>query len=81
MSIVLYCNGYKIVSPFQSRSVVSSGVDSKCIWPYDEKWWKFSGTNPDNPAHWVKKWETDEIDISGEIEQFLLTGSNSFFSP
>lgn len=80
MSIVTFCNGFDVVSPIGEHCPVSAGNDPKYEFPYDERWWKFVGTDRNDPSHWQKIWVFDDQEMIRETTQLILTGNNKYFS-
>lgn len=80
MSIAVYCNGFDVVSPTGSHCPIAAGNDPKYQFPYDEKWWKFVGTDRNNPRHWDKIWVLDTDEMTKEVRKLMFTGKNKYFS-
>jgi len=55
-SIAVYCQGYDVVAPYADNIVHYAGNDIKYSFPYDERWWKFVGTDRNDPNHWTRIW-------------------------
>jgi hypothetical protein len=80
LSLAAFCNGFDVVSPTGSHCPIAAGNDPKYIFPYDERWWKFIGTDRNNREHWEKIWALDEGEMIVEARKLLLTGENKYFS-
>lgn len=79
-SLTTFCNGYDVVSPLADYIVTYAANDIKYNFPYDEKWWKFVGTDRNNPSHWAKIWIVDDEDMELEVRKLLITGENKYYS-
>lgn len=79
-SLTTFCNGYDVVSPLSDYIVTYAGNDIKYVFPYDEKWWEFVGTDRNNPAHWKKIWINDNTEMTKEVQKLLITGKNKHYS-
>lgn len=79
-SLTTFCNGYDVVSPLSDYIVTYAANDIKYQFPYDEKWWKFIGTDRNNPSHWDKIWVLDDADMSLEVIKLMITGKNKYYS-
>jgi hypothetical protein len=80
LSIACYVNGYDVVSPIGKRCYNFSGGDPKYDWPYDERWWKFIGTNRDDRSHWARIWIEDTTEMRNEVAKLMLFGKNKYMS-
>lgn len=79
-SIALYCQNYDVVAPYDTAIVHYAGNDKKYSFPYDEKWWKFVGTDKDNPNHWTRIWVLDDDDMTNEVKKLMILGKNKYFT-
>lgn len=79
-SLALYCQGYDIVAPLKDNIVHYAGNDSKYVFPYDEKWWEFIGTDRSDPDHWTKIWIVDDEEMTKEVRKLLLFGKNQYYN-
>lgn len=80
LSLATFCNGFDVVSPVGTHCPIAAGNDPKYIFPYDERWWKFVGSDRSNPEHWEKIWVLDDGPMIDEARKLLLTGENKYFS-
>ena len=79
-SIAVYCQGYDVVAPYNNAIVHYAGNDIKYSFPYDERWWKFVGTDRNNPDHWTRIWVFDEDEMTKEVKKLMLLGENKYFT-
>lgn len=79
-SLTTFCNGYDVVSPLKEYIVTYAANDIKYNFPYDEKWWKFVGTDRNDPHHWSKIWIVDDVEMELEVRKLLITGENKYYS-
>lgn len=80
MAVALFCNGFEVVSPTGEHCPISAGNDPKYMFPYDEKWWNFIGTDRNNPNHWEKVWVMDDSEMTKEVLKLMFTGNNKYFT-
>lgn len=80
LSIVSFCHGFEAVSPRQDLCKIWAGNDPKYSFPYDEKWWKFIGTDRNNPSHWEKVWVFDDNEMIGHALELITLGKNKYYS-
>lgn len=79
-ALVAFCHGFDVVAPLNEKSYVFIDYDGKYDFPYDEDWWEFRGTDRNNPLHWKRRWVLDDIEMKIEVEKFLLTGKNKYYT-
>lgn len=79
-SIAVYCQGYDVVAPYADAIVHYAGNDVKYSFPYDEKWWKFVGTDRNNPNHWSRIWIFDDEEMTKEVKKLMIMGKNKYFN-
>jgi hypothetical protein len=79
-TLVAYCHGFDVLCPGLKNTYVFIDYDGKYDFPYDEDWWEFRGTDRDNPSHWKRRWVLDPVDVKIEVEKFMLTGKNKYYS-
>lgn len=79
LSLATFCHGFDVVSPRGDRCPITAGNDPKYIFPYDEKWWDFVGTDRNDPTHWQKIWVLDEGEMIMEARKLLAQGYNKYY--
>lgn len=79
-SLAVFCQDYQVVAPYADAIVHYAGNDSKYSFPYNEKWWKFIGTDRNNPNHWTKIWVIDDDEMTREVKKLMIVGRNKYFS-
>lgn len=83
-SLVLYCQGYDVVSPISGYIYHFAGNDIKYNFDpvngYDEKWWEFHGGDRSNKSNWSKIWIVDDKEMTDQVKKLLILGENKYFS-
>lgn len=79
-SIAVYCQGYDVVAPYADNIVHYAGNDVKYLFPYDERWWKFVGTDRNDPNHWTRIWILDDEEMTKEVKKLMIMGKNKYFN-
>jgi hypothetical protein len=83
-SLVIYCQGYNVVSPKSGYLYHFTGNDSKYIFDnkngYDEKWWNFLGGDRSKKENWSKIWILDDYEMILEVSKLFMFGKNKYFS-
>jgi hypothetical protein len=76
----VYCQGYDVVAPYADNIVHYAGNDVKYSFPYDERWWKFVGTDRNDPSHWIRIWILDDDEMTKEVKKLMILGRNKYFN-
>ena len=69
-----------MVAPYADAIVHYAGNDVKYSFPYDEKWWKFVGTDRNDPNHWTRIWVFDDDNMTKEVKKIMILGKNKYFT-